>query len=377
MQLQWQSPTGRTKTLLLSWQTVSETPWNLCLTDLPTSFPLYNSDLFPWPFEDLHVALHSCKPRTIILCWSHKPIFAREISDTLFVSCQQRERGSTCLGDPWKTQATYSLDTSEWTLIDTSQDDEVGRSRSQKIKKKLQEIKFLGRLVFHKDTPYLWDVLHLAWDCSYCIKLPKLSKLNAYRKQIKARKSTWQSSPRLHLQHVNLSLLMRNKWYSGNGAKNPSLKLNISMYSQSLVTEGLTAPTSLNHLSTRPVHIPPHVISFSDKSLWRVWLDASGSFHTHTPFARGQFTDWDVASVSGVRMQPFPDGQMHLVQDPTPPSSLGIGPALTPNLLLLGWGVGGEMQSTTPRLQCRTAGTLPGRVSTDWAWFKNCATDFQ
>lgn len=30
------------------------------------------------------------------------------------------------MGDPWKTQATYSLDTSEWTLIDTSQDDEVG-----------------------------------------------------------------------------------------------------------------------------------------------------------------------------------------------------------------------------------------------------------
>ena len=37
-------------------------------------------------------------------------------------------------------------------------------------------------------------------------------------------------------------------------------------------------------------------------------------------------------------MQPFPDGQMHLVQDPALPSSLGIGPALTPNLLLLGWG---------------------------------------
>ena len=121
---------------------------------------------------------------------------------------------------------------------------------------------------------------------------------------------------------------MRNKWYSGNGAKNPSLKLNISMYSQSLVTEGLTAPTSLNHLSTRPVHIPPHVISFSDKSLWRVWLDASGSFHTHTPFARGQFTDWDVASVSGVRMQPFPDGQMHLAQDPAPPSCLQSSAAL-------------------------------------------------
>ena len=256
-------------------------------------------------------------------------------------------KGVNMFGGPLEDSGTF--DTSEWTVIDTSQDDEVGWSRSPKIKKKLQEIKFLGRLVFHKDTPYLCDVLHLAWDCSYCIKLPKLNKLNAYRKQVNARKSTWQSSPSLHLQHVDRSLLMRNKWYSGNGAKNPSLKLNISMYSQSLVTDGLTAPTSLNHLSTRPVHIPPHV-SFSDKSLWRVWLDASGSFHTHTPFARGQFTDWDVASVSGVRMQPFPDGQMHLVQDPALPSSLGIGPALTPNLLLLGWGVGGEMQSTPPRL---------------------------
>ena len=151
---------------------------------------------------------------------------------------------------------------------------------------------------------------------------------------------------------------MRNKWYSGNGAKNPSLKLNISMYSQSLVTEGLTAPTSLNHLGTRPVHIPPHVISFSDKSLWRVWLDASGSFHTHTPFARGQFTDWDVASVSGVRMQPFPDGQMHLVQDPTPPSSLGIGPALTPNLLLLGWGGGERNAEHNPKAAVQDSGDI-------------------
>ena len=48
-------------------------------------------------------------------------------------------------------------------------------------------------------------------------------------------------------------------------------------------------------------------------------------------------------------MQPFPDGQMHLVQDPTPPSSLGIGPALTPNLLLLGWGGWGEKCRAQPQ----------------------------
>ena len=111
--------------------------------------------------------------------------------------------------------------------------------------------------VLHKDASHLWDVLRLAWKCSYCIKLPKLNKLNSYRKQVKDRKRALQSSPSLHLQHVYFSLLMRNKWYSENRAKNPSLKLNISMYSQSLVIEGLIAPTSINHLSTRPVHIPP------------------------------------------------------------------------------------------------------------------------
>ena len=56
-----------------------------------------------------------------------------------------------------------------------------------------------------------------------------------------------------------------------------------------------------------------------------------------------------MASVSGVRMQPVPDGQMHLVQDPTPHSSLGTGPALPPNLLLLGWGGGGRNAEHTPK----------------------------
>lgn len=37
---------------------------------------------------------------------------------------------------------------------------------------------------------------------------------------------------------------------------------------------------------------PPHVISFSDKNLWRVCLNTSDSFHVHTPFARGQCTDF-------------------------------------------------------------------------------------
>ena len=75
-----------------------------CLTFLPSSFPLYNSDLFPWPFEDLHIAPHSCKHWTTIFHWYHKPVSAREMSDTLFVSCQQRGRGLTWSGDLWKTQ---------------------------------------------------------------------------------------------------------------------------------------------------------------------------------------------------------------------------------------------------------------------------------
>ena len=76
-------------------------------------------------------------------------------------------------------------------------------------------------------------------------------------KQVKARKRALQSSPSLHLQHVDLSLLMRNKWYSENGTKNPSLKLNIFMYSQSLVTEDLTAPTSLNQSQHLASSHPP------------------------------------------------------------------------------------------------------------------------
>ena len=50
--------------------------------------------------------------------------------------------------------------------------------------------------------------------------------------------------------------MKNNKWYSKNGAKNSSLKLNTSIHSQSVVTEDLTGPTSLNDLSTQPVHIP-------------------------------------------------------------------------------------------------------------------------
>ena len=49
---------------------------------------------------------------------------------------------------------------------------------------------------------------------------------------------------------------MNNNWYSENAAKNPSLKLNISMLLQLIVTKGLTGPISLNYLSPQPVHTP-------------------------------------------------------------------------------------------------------------------------
>ena len=59
------------------------------------------------------------------------------------------------------------------------------------------------------------------------------------------------------------------------------------------------------------------------------------SFHIHTPFARGQFTEmWPVSGEQGFNSILM--GQTHLVQDPAPASSLGTGPALTPKLLASG-----------------------------------------
>lgn len=51
-------------------------------------------------------------------------------------------------------------------------------------------------------------------------------------------------------------------------------------------------------------------------------LDTRDSFHIHTPFARGQFTDWDMASVRS-EMGPLLMGQMHLIQDPAPAHTWG------------------------------------------------------
>ena len=156
MQLQWQRLTQRF-CFFPGKESASEKPWTHSLTDLPTSFPFYNSNLFPWPFEDLHVAPHSCKHWTTIFHWYHKPVSAREMSDTLFVSCQQRGRGLTWSGDLWKTQKGNLF---PWHIWKDSNWHLSGWWHSmikikKKSRKKLQVINLLGSLVFHKDTPHL------------------------------------------------------------------------------------------------------------------------------------------------------------------------------------------------------------------------------
>ena len=67
-----------------------------------------------------------------------------------------------------------------------------------------------------------------------------------------------------------------NKWYSENDAKNHSLKLNIYIHSQSIVNEGRAGSTSLNLLSTRPVHIP----SSWHQILWKVSPENLSQYQT-------------------------------------------------------------------------------------------------
>ena len=74
---------------------------------------------------------------------------------------------------------------------------------------------------------------------------------------------------------------------------------------------------------------PPLMSSDSLKSVSRESASIPDSFHIRTPFARGKFTEvWPVSGEQGFNS--FLMGQVHLVQDPAPASSLGTGPALTP-----------------------------------------------
>ena len=54
--------------------------------------------------------------------------------------------------------------------------------------------------------------------------------------------------------------------------------------------------------------------------------------------------------------------QVHVVQDPTPPSSLGTGPALTPNLLAFGMRVERNAE-LTPEAAVRTESQGTGQSS--------------
>ena len=144
--------------------------------------------------------------------------------------------------------------------------------------------------------------------------------------------------------------MKNNKWYSENGAKNPSLKFNISMYSQLIVTEGLTGPTSLNHLSTQPVHIP----LLSSASLTRVSgesVSTSVTVFTSTLTLQGDNSLTDMWPVSGEQACNHSlKGQVHLVQDPAPPHPWGQVLHSPPACWALGRGWR-ETQSSPQRLQ--------------------------
>ena len=62
---------------------------SLFTTALPASFPLYKSVLLPLPCRDLHMAAMVADPRLQFSADPEKPIFAGEISGSLFISGQQ------------------------------------------------------------------------------------------------------------------------------------------------------------------------------------------------------------------------------------------------------------------------------------------------
>ena len=101
--------------------------------------------------------------------------------------------------------------------------------------------------------------------------------------------------------------------------------------------------------------------SDSLKSVSRESVSIPDSFHIHTPFARGQFTEmWPVSGEQGFNS--FLMGQVHLVQDPAPASSLGTGPALTPNLLASGMRVERNAE-LSPEAAVRTESQGTGQSS--------------
>ena len=119
-----QSPTARRKTFL-SLQGFSQ--WKVMDHNNPPNFLfLYKRVLLPLPFGDLHVTHHGCRHWIAILCWSqiNPPLLEKYL--IVYVLCVNRERESTHWGTPGRLRKTnYPLDTPEWTLVDTSQADQM------------------------------------------------------------------------------------------------------------------------------------------------------------------------------------------------------------------------------------------------------------
>jgi len=95
------------------------------------------------------------------------------------------------------------------------------------------------------------------------------------------------------------------------------------MYSQSIVTKGLTGSTSLKHLSTQPVHIP----LMSSASLTRVSGESDltpVTVSTSTLTLQGDRSLTERWPVSGDQeCNQSLKGQVHLVQDPGLPLPWG------------------------------------------------------
>lgn len=151
-------------------------------------------------------------------------------------------------------------------------------------------------------------LLHLTWGCTYCWSLPKLKINSLQGKQAEARERALESSPSLHLQDVDFWLLIKNnKIHTSDILKMVQrilvLKLNTYVYPQPIVTKGLTGPTSL-------ITSQPSASSHAPSCQQLLWQSVSEDLSWHQeqfpkfalPFARGQFTDWDMASVRGAGM---------------------------------------------------------------------------
>ena len=89
-------PNRRKKSALLSWWGLSQWKAMDSVYDGPPNFlfPLYNSVLLPLN-GDLHLACQGCRLQSTTLLIFNKPIFAGELSGSLFLSSQHSKHAST------------------------------------------------------------------------------------------------------------------------------------------------------------------------------------------------------------------------------------------------------------------------------------------